>query len=170
MDFTTLCKNRYSVRQFSNKPIGEDKLNKILLDGNLAPSAKNQNPVRLYICKSEDALSKANDCSPCIYGAPVVIIFCIDTNECWNAPDGSRTSADIDATLVGSQIMLSATEQGLGTCFVLRFDPDKTKELFNLPENIKPIYYLPIGYPAETCKPNERHYIRNDLKDIINYL
>lgn len=170
MNFETLCKERYSVRKFSNKPIPDDLLNKVLEVGNTAPSAKNQNPVRLIICKSEDALNKAKNCSPCIYGAPAVIIICIDKNVCWNSPDGERSSDAIDATLVGSQLMLSATEQGLGTCFVLLFDPDKTKALFDLPENIKPIFFLPIGYADETCTPNERHYIRNDLKDIITTL
>lgn len=170
MDFTTLCKERYSVRKFSSKQIPDELLNKVLDDGNLAPTAKNNNPVRLYVCKSKDAIQKAKECSPCVYGAPAVIIVCVDKNVCWNSPDGKRSSDAIDATLVGSQLMLSATENGLGTCFVLLFDPDKTKTLFNLPENIKPIFFLPIGYADEDCKPNERHFIRHKVEDITTIL
>ena len=167
MDFETLCKERYSVRKFSSKTIENELLKKVLEVGNTAPSAKNENPVRLIICKSDDALDKAKECSPCVYGAPVVIIVCVDKNVCWNSPTDDRSSDDIDATLVGSQIMLSATENGLGTCFVLRFDPQKTKAFFSIPENIKPVFFLPIGYPAEDCTPNERHFIRNKLEDIV---
>ncbi|MBO4694603.1 MAG: nitroreductase family protein [Clostridia bacterium] len=170
MDFTTLCKERYSVRKFSDKQIPEEVLNKVLVDGNLAPTAKNNNPVRLLICKSEEAIQKAKECSPCVYGAPAVIIVCVDKDICWNSTDGKRSSDAIDATLVGSQLMLSATENGLGTCFVLLFDPDKTKELFSLPENIKPIFFLPIGYASDDCKPNERHFIRNKVEDITTIL
>ena len=170
MDFETLCKERYSVRKFSSKTIPDELLKKVLEVGNTAPSAKNQNPVRLIICKSDDALDKAKECSPCVYGAPVVIIVCVDKNVCWNSSTDDRSSDDIDATLVGSQIMLSATENGLGTCFVLLFDPEKTKAFFSLPDNIKPVFFLPIGYIAEDCKPNERHFIRNNLEDIITEL
>ena len=167
MDFEQLCKDRYSVRKFSSKQIPDELLKKVLEVGNTAPSAKNQNPVRLIICKSDDALSKAKECSPCIYGAPAVIIVCVDKNVCWNSSTDDRSSDDIDASLFGSQIMLSATENGLGTCFVLLFDPEKTKVYFSLPDNIKPVFFLPIGYIAEDYVPNERHFIRNKLEDII---
>lgn len=170
MDFTTLCKDRYSVRAYSDKPIEEEKLNKILQTALSAPTAKNNRPVRFIVCKSKEALAKAASCSPCTFKAPVVIIVCTDTDVCWNATDGSRTSADIDATLVGSQLMLSATENGLGTCFVLLFDPQKTKEVFELPNNIKPIFYMPIGYKAETAEPNPRHFQRDNLEDVTKIL
>ena len=61
MDFEQLCKDRYSVRKFSSKQIPDELLKKVLEVGNTAPSAKNQNPVRLIICKSDDALSKAKE-------------------------------------------------------------------------------------------------------------
>lgn len=170
MDFTTLCKDRYSVRAYSDKPIEEEKLNKILQTALSAPTAKNNRPVRFIVCKSQEALAKAASCSPCTFNAPAVIIVCTDTDVCWNATDGSRTSADIDATLVGSQLMLSATENGLGTCFVLLFDPQKTKEVFELPNNIKPIFYMPIGYKTETAEPNPRHFQRDNLKDVTKIL
>ena len=170
MDFKQLCKNRYSVRSFSNLPIEKEKLDYVLDCGRIAPTAKNNQPVRILILQSKYALEKAKQCSPCTFNSPCVLIFCTDTDLCFNATDGSRTSADIDATLLGSQVMLACTEQGLGSCFVLLFDVKKTKELFDLPKNIKPIFYLPIGYPAEDAIINYRHNQRHSIEEISKIL
>jgi len=170
MKFKVLCKTRYSVRSFSNQLIEKEKLEYVLDYGRLAPTAKNQQPVRILILQSKDNLEKAKICSPCTFNSPCVLIFCTDTNICFNSADGTRTSADIDATLVGSQVMLACAEQGLGSCFVLLFDANKTKELFNLPENIKPIFYMPIGYPAEDAIVNVRHNQRYSIDEITKIL
>ena len=49
MEFMELAKKRYSVRKFSDKPVEKDKLEQILEAGNIAPTAKNQQPQRVYV-------------------------------------------------------------------------------------------------------------------------
>jgi nitroreductase len=59
--FLELAKERYSVKGFSDKAVEEDKLAKILEAGNVAPTAKNNQPQRIYVLKSEEALKKARE-------------------------------------------------------------------------------------------------------------
>jgi nitroreductase len=63
--------------------------------------------------------------------------------------------------------MLVAHEQGLGSCWVARFDPLKLSERFYLPENIVPVALLPLGYPADDCKPAPMHTNKNPIETIL---
>ena len=54
MDFMELAKKRYSVRKFSDKSVEKEKLEQILEAGNIAPTAKNQQPQRVYVLQSEE--------------------------------------------------------------------------------------------------------------------
>jgi nitroreductase len=54
-------------------------------------------------------------------------------------------------------MMLTAENVGLGTVWILRFDPAKATEQFGLPEHIVPVSMLAVGYPAQDAAPSERH-------------
>ena len=53
-NFLDLAKERYSVRKFTDKPIEKDKLEKILEAAKVAPTAKNLQPVKIYVLQSEE--------------------------------------------------------------------------------------------------------------------
>jgi nitroreductase len=53
--------------------------------------------------------------------------------------------------------MPQAADLGLGTCWVMHFDPVKATELFALPEHIVPVAMLPVGYPANDAAPAPMH-------------
>ena len=59
MEFMELAKKRYSVRKFSDRPVEKEKLGKILEAGNIAPTAKNQQPQRIYVLQSAEALKSS---------------------------------------------------------------------------------------------------------------
>ena len=61
----------------------EEKINKILEAGRLAPTAKNIQPQKIYVACSKEALDKIDQVSPCRYGAPIVLIVCSDKNLEW---------------------------------------------------------------------------------------
>ena len=58
-------------------------------------------------------------------------------------------SSEIDTSIVCDQMMMEATEQGLGTCWVCHFKPELAREQFNLPEGVYPYHMLVCGYPAD---------------------
>ena len=106
MEFRELIKARYSVRRFSDRPVEPEKLNAVLEAGRLAPTAKNIQPVRIYVAQSEKALAIMNEASPCIYGAKTVLVICSDESTCWVTPwaCASRLSTP-------SSLRLSTTKQ-----------------------------------------------------------
>ena len=97
-----LMKGRYSVRKFKSDPIEEEKLMKILEAGRIAPTAKNSQPQRVYVVRDGELMKRLGDASPCLYGAPVVLVIAYeDTLVFHRADDYSRNSGDQDASIVG---------------------------------------------------------------------
>ena len=75
MELQKVLKERYSVRIYDSRPIEDEKLTRILEAGNAAPTAKNQQPQRIYVLKSEEAIQKIRAITRCAFNAPVVLIF-----------------------------------------------------------------------------------------------
>ena len=146
MDFIDLARKRYSVRKFKSQPVEEEKVALILEAARLAPSAKNFQPWHIYVARSEEALAKMNAVSPCVYGAPVVFVVCYNKDEMWFSDDRLRDSGYIDATIVADHMIMEATDLGLGSGWVLLFDPAKLREELDLPDNIVPSVLIPVGY------------------------
>ncbi len=170
MDFLELAAARYSVRKFDPKPIEPEKLEKILQAGRLAPTAKNQQPQKILVMQSPEALSKLADCSPCIYGAGTVLCVCYDENEVWKRPFDGKTSGDVDTSIVLTHMMLEAWELGVGSVWVMFFDADKLRRAFDLPENLIPVSLMPLGYAAPDAEPAPPHSLCKPDEELISYL
>ena len=113
MNFSELVKNRYSVRSFEPKEIEPDKLNAVLEAGRAAPTAKNNQPQKIYVVKSEAALEKLNSVCRCIFGAKTVLAVGYDKNLDWQNPlMPPYHSGETDAAIVCTHMMLAAAEQG----------------------------------------------------------
>lgn len=75
MNFMELAKRRYSVRKFTDKQVEQEKLDAILAAGNIAPTAKNLQPQRIYVLQSTESLAKLDTLTHCRYGAKTVLLF-----------------------------------------------------------------------------------------------
>ena len=158
MDFTELAKARYSVRKFDPRPIEDEKLRAILEVGNAAPTAKNQQPQRVYVVKSPENLEKLRGLTRCHYDAPVILLFAYDATEEWQNPlEAGVHSGPQDVSIVATHIMLKAWELGVGSVWVNVFPPTETKRVMGLPENEVPLLLMPIGYPADDAAPGPNH-------------
>jgi Nitroreductase len=60
-----------------------------------------------------------------------------------------KNSGEVDACIVTTHMMLEATDIGLGSIWIMHFDPEKIKETFNIPDSFEPVALLVIGYPAD---------------------
>ncbi len=169
MSFYDLAASRYSVRSFSDKPVPEELLTRVLEAGRLAPTAMNRQPQRIYVIQSPEAMEKLFSVRTC-YGAPVVLMICGDTEAACNRPKVDHCLAEMDASIVASHMMLEATELGLGTCWMCAFEPQKLAEAFELPANIVPYLLMPVGYAADDCEPSPRHTQRVPLEETVKYL
>ena len=167
MEFMELAAARYSVRKFDEKPVEPEKLEKILQAGHIAPTAKNLQPQRVYVLRSPEAIEKIKKCTQCTYGATTVLLVCYNAEESWKRPFDGKDSGDVDASIVLTHMMLEAWELGIGSTWVMHFDPAKVREEFSLPENIIPSSLMPLGYPAPDAAPSPRHSEFRDEKELV---
>ena len=170
MEYKELVKDRYSCKKYSSRQVEEEKLNKILEAGRLAPTAKNLQEQRIYVLQSEEALAKIDALTPCRYGAPTVIIVAFDTQNVFTYPGGKRDSGVEDATIVANHMMLAASDEGVDNCWINFFDPDKMAEAFNLPDNEEILMIMDLGYAAEGAGPLPNHSKRKPLSETVSYL
>ena len=171
MDFKDLAQARYSMRSFSDRKIESEKLEKILAAANAAPTACNNQPQRLYVLQSDEAIKKLNAITRFVFGSSTVILFTSKKSEEWKNPftDDYHTG-EIDVSIVCTHAMMQAWELGIGSCWVGYFDPEKVREAFGIPADEKIIALLPLGYPTEDCKPARGHFIRKPLEGTARYL
>ena len=169
--FMELAKARYSVRSFSDKPVEKDKIDLILEAARIAPSAKNLQPIVIYIISGKDSVEKLKTVCPCTYGAQLVFAIGCDKDQMWSSDeDPSFNSAYIDTSIALTHMVLEATELGLGSCWVCRFSQKGISDLFDIPENIVITSLLPVGYSADGCTPSPRHTAYKEIGDIVKYI
>lgn len=167
-DFLDLAKERYSVRKFAATPVEQEKIDKIIEAGKVAPTAVNSQPQMIYVVKSEEGMAKMNKLTQCIYGAPQAFIFCYNDDTVCKRGEGNY--GEIDVTIVLTHMMLEAANLGIGTCCVGMFDPEELSAAFDLPANIHPILVMPFGYAADGAAPSAMHTQFRPLEQTIKYL
>ena len=168
--FMRILESRYSCHSFDSYPVSDSKLNMILEAGRLAPSAKNLQPTRIWVVKSEEALARMRSLHPC-YGAPVVLVVGSRNEEAWVRESDGVNAAKTDAAIVLTHLMLTATDMGLANMWIWDFNPSKIREVF--PEMREHGIYglLAIGYPNPyEGKPTELHSVRKSLEEMVTTL
>lgn len=170
MDFLKLAEERYSVRKFTDEPLTAEVISKILKAGHLAPTACNYQPQRIYVINSAEGLEKLKNCTRCHFDAPCAMLVCYNKDECWIRKYDGEGSGFVDASIVTTHMMMEATQLGIGTTWVMHFNPEKTVAEFSLPENIIPVALLVMGNPAPDSAPIEMHSAYKDIDSIVSYM
>lgn len=153
---------RRSVRKYSDRPVEDEKLDKVLTAGLYAPTGmNNQAPVMVAVRDKEtrDRLSRMNAAvmgasGDPFYGAPCVIVVLSDPERMTWVEDGS---------LVLGNLMNAAHSLGLGSCWIHRakecFDTPEGKALlraWGVPENYRGVGNCILGYAAEEPEAKPR--------------
>ena len=170
MDLMTLLENRYSVRKFKPEPISQDTMTKILKAGHFAPTACNNQPQKVFVLQSEDALAKLRKCTRCHFGCTAALLVCGDSERAWVRKYDGKDSLYVDASIVTTHMMLAAEEEDVGTCWVMYFDPNAVRCEFELPEHLEPVAILVMGYPAEDSTPGPLHSQFRAEEELVAYL
>lgn len=192
-DIIEIGKLRYTVRSYSDKKLGKEKLDKILEAGQWAPTAVNYQPQRIIVLDNEkslrmvkefttfnyneyygnltkEAVSKDKKTNSFHYNAQIALLVCYDKEACWSHPESGEVSGEVDATIVTTHMMLEATAIGVGSSWISYFNKEKAKELLDLPKNIEPSVLLLLGYPSEESKPNKTlSGKRKELSETVFY-
>ena len=170
MDFKEVVKNRYSCKKYSDRQVEAEKLDAILAAGRLAPTAKNLQEQHIYVVQSAEGLAKIDGVTPCRYGAPTVLVVAFDKNNVFTYPGGKRDSGVEDATIVATHMILAAADEGVDSCWVNFFDPEKLEAALGLPENEEILMVMDLGYAAEGAGPLANHNSRKALSKTVSYL
>lgn len=172
MDFLELAAARYSVRKYKDQMIGDEKMEKILEAGKLAPTAVNFQPQKIYVLKSKEAMEKLKTVCQYTFGAPEALLVCYDEERVWkNRFREGYNSGEVDSAIVGTHMMLEAWNLGIGTCWVGAFDADEAAKVFQLPENIKPVAVLMMGYAADDARPYKKmHNVYRPMEEMAEEL
>ncbi len=168
--FLELAKSRYSCRKFADKKVEQDKIDYILQAARVAPTAVNYQPQKIYVIESESALAKVGECTKYSFDAPLNFLVCYDKEISWKRGYDGDDSGNVDAAIVTAHMMLAAYDVGIGTTWVGSFNPQKARELFDLPDNIVPVAFLPSGYPAEDAHPAHLHEKRKEFSETVEYI
>ncbi len=166
MEYFELIRNRYSVRAYRQDPVEDDKLQQVLEGARLAPTAANRQPFKLIVIHTQGRQSELKN----IYRrewfvqAPLLICAVGVPRNAWVRGD-NRRYLDVDVAIVMDHLILAATNLGLGTCWVAAFDAVAARRLLQLPDEVEPLVFTPLGYPAD--QPEEKE--RKSLTELVLY-
>ena len=169
MEFSQLIEERYSVRKFKQQHLPQEVISHILDAAHKAPTGCNYQPQRILVLNSGEAMEKLKDCTKCHFNAPTAMLVCYEKNESWTRKYDGALSAPVDAAIVTTYLMLAAQNEGVGSCWVMYFDPAAMRETFAIPESVEPTALLVMGYPAEDSAPMDLHNLFRPMSDVVFY-
>jgi len=151
MDVFEAIEKRRSIRNYESTPVPKEKLEKILEAARLAPSASNLQPWHFIVvtdAEKREALS-GGMFAKFLKQSPVVIAACGDeeTAPKWYA---------IDVAIAVENMVLAATGEGLGTCWIGSFDENQVRDILKIPKNLRVIVLLAVGYPSDKESPTPK--------------
>ena len=155
----TCIRTRREIRDYANKDIANDVLQKILEAGRLAPSSKNSQPWHFVVIRNKETLGRIAKLTPTgahIAAAPVAIAVLMDAAKL----------PEIDGTRAIQNMVLAAWDLGVGSCWITNFYDDAVKDILGVPQRMKLITVMPFGYPTEYKV--KRKKIRKPLSDIVH--
>ncbi len=169
MDFEKLVHKRFSCRKFKDKTVEKEKVDLILKSALLAPTAVNKQPQRILVIDDKNILNNLKECTKYTFDAPLCFVICTDRELAYKRGYDGKSSADIDASIITTHMMLQASDIGLGTTWVMAFNPQKAVDILDIPSNLEVLALLPTGYPADDAPISPLHYKTIDIDEMVSY-
>lgn len=149
---------RVSVRKYEDRPVEQEKIERMLRAAMAAPSACNQQPWEFYVVTDKDVIKELSESSPysgCAKEAPVVFVPCY-RKECLLPP-----FAHIDMSAAVENLLLEAVEQGLGAVWMGVAPRNERMEavgkILSVPDELAVFAMVACGYPAEEREQQDRY-------------
>lgn len=166
-DFDRIIQSRRSIRNFEDKAIPDELLNKILNTVKWTPSWANTQCWEIVVVKDsglktqlQEAMEKTNPAWKSLAGAPVVLGLCGKLESAGYYKGRVTTKFGdwilFDLGLAAQTLCLAAENEGLGTVITGLFNHDKAGEVLTVPAGYELVSLIPIGYPAKTPSAPKR--------------
>lgn len=192
MDFTDVIRKRRMVRNFTDEPVDDEVIERIVAAGQRAPSAGFSQGVSYIVVTDPETRKAIGEIAgeagyveagfdPFISGAPVQIVICTSErvyHERYNEPDKKSEGEDeidwpipywhTDAGASMMLVLLAAVNEGLGSAFVGVHAPHKLNELLGIPDDWLPIGVTMIGHPAPDTKSGSLKRGHRRLEEVLH--
>lgn len=176
IELLELISSRQSDRGYLDRPVEQEKLERILEAGRLAPSACNSQPWRFIVVDHPDirlgvaeaASSKALGMNGFTVQAPLLIVVVREKSTLVARVGGSIKDKDysmVDVGIAAEHICLQAAAEGLGSCMLGWFNETEVKKLLHIPRSRRVELIITIGY---TDKPH-RVKRRKEISEVVSY-
>lgn len=172
MTLYNLIKKRKSIREYDPyKPIPEDVLIRILDAGRCAPSASNRQPWKILAIRDEILRERVVGCykGAWLKTAPVILVVIGYRDQAWIRRQDGHSSLEVDLTIAMDHMILAATAENVGTCWIMAFDYDVLREVLELNENQFVSCITPLGYATETALAAPDSF-RKKFEDVIEII
>jgi len=166
LELIEAIRERRSIRAYKNAPVEREKLLKILDAGRLAPSSRNQQEWKFVVVQNKEKIEKLyHACreQEFVREAPIIIAACGTTTD--YIMRCGQYAYPIDVSIALTHMILRAVDLGLGTCWLGSFNENKVKTILEIPEKIRVVGVLTLGYPSFQSQPKSR----KPLEDIVCY-
>jgi nitroreductase len=169
--FSDLLKAHRSIRQFEDRPVDSELIDRIL-EESLQGSSSSGNLNMVSVIKTRDAERKARLYElhfeqPMVLQAPLVLTFCADTfrTRQWLSQRGALLNfgnllsyhvASFDAIILSQTVALALESHGMGMCYMgtTLHSMQEISEYLDCPDHCLPVTSMVVGWPAE--QPNQR--------------
>lgn len=177
MELNNVIENRRSVREYTKKPVENEKLRDMIRAASLAPSWKNSQVSRYYVVINDEKLAELRSALSAynqknVANAPALIVTSIVLNRSGYEKDGTPTNelgngwGFYDCGLQSMNLLLKATELGLSTLVMGIRDNEKIKEILEIPETEAVVSVIGVGYSeAKPAMPK-----RKEIDDIARFI
>ncbi|MBN2058318.1 MAG: nitroreductase family protein [Candidatus Saganbacteria bacterium] len=174
-----IIKERFSVREYQDRPVEQEKLDLVLEAARLAPSASNSQPWHFYVVRDKEKiralagempLGTRNIMNSFIARAPVVIVATAGPISLLHRAASfivNRRWYYMDIGIALEHMVLTAWELGLGSCWIGWFSEKKVRKLLDIPKDQEVVAMLTLGYSAEARLSAPKR--RKPLSEIVNY-
>jgi nitroreductase len=148
VELMDVLRERKSVRSYREGEVEKEKLNVVLEAARLAPSWQNKQCWSFIVVSDKELIKRlGGNINGWLKSAPLAIVACGDPRQ-----SGDRNGIQyylVDVSIAMQQLVLAATDLGLGTCWLGAFDEATIKQTLGIPDGIKVVAITPLGYPAE---------------------
>jgi len=165
MDLNQIFDLRHSIRDYKDKDVHYDLIGELIDAAHKAPSSGNVQNWRFIIVKNKikrNSIATASLKQYWMNQSPVHIVVCYDELNIKELyPKLHEEFSLLNIALATSNILLKATELGLGTCIVAVFDKNAISKILKLPSNVSPVMIITVGYPSGKHKITKRFDIEH---------
>lgn len=150
---------RASVREYLNRPVSKEMLEKLVDAGRRAPTARAIEPWDFVVVTERTILDKlAGMISTGLFlkqATACIIVFCQDVK--YYLEDGSAATENI---------LLAATDLGLGACWIAGDKKEyceEVKALFGVPAGYRLISLISLGWASKASKQHKKRKLQEVL-------